>query len=118
MDTEDRARLSKHLEKLLAVLQAKRVLTNQEVRAVAGSRGMGRVNELQKLGHPITVRPYSQLRRVASSSGLEVLEIRPFTYTGGQHWDDPHDLRSYNEGGFTMRGCFNQTQAHVALVAA
>jgi hypothetical protein len=56
MDTEDRVRISKHLDKLLAALQARGVLTNAEVRTVAGSRGMGRVNELQKLGHPITVR--------------------------------------------------------------
>ncbi len=56
MDAEDRGRLTKHLEKLLAALQAKGVLTNVEVRAVAGSRGMGRVNELQKLGHDIQVR--------------------------------------------------------------
>ena len=68
-------------------------------------------------GHPLNVRPYSMLREYATNAGLEVLEIRPFTYTGGTHWDDPHDLRSYHEGGFTMRGCFNQTQAHVVLVA-
>lgn len=68
-------------------------------------------------GHPLTVRPYSQLRAFATFADLEVLEIRPFTYTGGSHWTDPHDLRSYNEGGMTMRGCFNQTQAHAVLVA-
>lgn len=68
-------------------------------------------------GHLLMVRPYSQLREVASSTGLEVLEIRPFRYSGGEHWTDPHDLRSYHEGGFTMRGCFNQTQAHAVLVA-
>lgn len=56
MDAEDAGRISHHLGKLLEALQAKRVLTNTEVRAVAGSRGMGRVNELQKRGHPITVR--------------------------------------------------------------
>ena len=56
MDTEDRGRMAKHLEKLLAALQAKGVLTNVDVRAIAGSRGMGRVNELQKRGEPITVR--------------------------------------------------------------
>ena len=68
-------------------------------------------------GHPLTVRPYSQLREVASTAGFGVLEIRPFTYTGGEHWADPHDLRSYNHGGLTMRGCFNQPQAHAVLVA-
>ena len=56
MDTEDRVRIAKHLDKLLAALQSRGVLTNTEVRALAGSRGMGRVNELQKRGEPITVR--------------------------------------------------------------
>lgn len=56
MDAEDAGRISKHLAKLLEALQARGVLTNTEVRTLAGSRGMGRVNELQKLGHPITVR--------------------------------------------------------------
>lgn len=56
MDAEDRGRLSKHLARLLAALQSQGVMTNVDVRAIAGSRGMGRVNELQKLGHPITTR--------------------------------------------------------------
>ena len=68
-------------------------------------------------GHLLMVRPYSQLREVASSTGFGVLEIRPFHYTGGEHWADPHDLRSYNHEGLTMRGCFNQPQAHAVLVA-
>lgn len=56
MDAEDAGRMAKHLTTLLDVLRAKRVLTNVEVRQIAGSRGMGRVNELQKRGEPITVR--------------------------------------------------------------
>lgn len=56
MDSEDAVRLSKYLAKLLDVLQVKRVLTNHEVRAIAGSRGMARVTELKALGHPITTR--------------------------------------------------------------
>jgi hypothetical protein len=56
MDAEDHGRIARHLERLLAALQIKGVLTNVEVRAIAGSRGMGRVNSLQKMGHPITVR--------------------------------------------------------------
>lgn len=56
MDTEDAGRIAKHLSNLLEALKAKRVLTNTEVRQIAGSRGMGRVNELQKRGEPITVR--------------------------------------------------------------
>ena len=72
-------------------------------------------------GHLLMVRPYSQLREVASSTGFGVLEIRPFSFKGGRHWADPHDLRSYDQGGLTagltMRGCFNQPQAHAVLVA-
>ena len=68
-------------------------------------------------GHLLMVRPYSQLRELATAAGLEVLEIRPFSYSGGSHWADPHDLRSYNHEGLTMRGCFNQPQAHAVLVA-
>ena len=68
-------------------------------------------------GHLLMVRPYSQLRELATAAGLEVLEIRPFSYSGGEHWSDPHDLRSYNHEGLTMRGCFNQPQAHAVLVA-
>ena len=56
MDTEDAVRISKHLAKLLDALKTAGVLTNHQVREIAGSRGMGRVNELQKLGHPITTR--------------------------------------------------------------
>ena len=56
MDTEDRVRIAKHLDKLLAALQRRGVLTNTEVRAIAGSRGMARASELKHLGHPITVR--------------------------------------------------------------
>ena len=31
-------------------------MTNQEIRGVSGSRGMGRVNTLIHMGYPITVR--------------------------------------------------------------
>lgn len=56
MDADDHGRVAKHLARLLAVLQIKGVMTNHEVRAISGSRGMGRVNTLQKMGHPITTR--------------------------------------------------------------
>lgn len=56
MDPEDRGRLAKHLERLLAALQIKGVLTNVEVRAIAGSRGMARATELKHMGYPITTR--------------------------------------------------------------
>lgn len=56
MDTEDHGRIAKHLQRLLAALQIKGVLTNVEVRELAGSRGMGRVSELTHMGHPITTR--------------------------------------------------------------
>jgi hypothetical protein len=36
MDAEDRGRLAKHLDTLLAVLRDKRVLTNTQVREIAG----------------------------------------------------------------------------------
>lgn len=57
MDAEDHKRISKHLAKLLDALKRRGVMTNVEVRAVAGSRGMGRVNDLIVKHHePITVR--------------------------------------------------------------
>lgn len=56
MDAEDHGRIAKHLERLLAALQIKGVLTNVEVREIAGSRGMARATELKHLGHPITTR--------------------------------------------------------------
>ena len=56
MDAQDATRIATHLDRLLTALQEQRVLTNHRVREIAGSRGMGRVNELQKLGYPITVR--------------------------------------------------------------
>lgn len=56
MDREDTIRLSKHLATLLAALQRDRVLTNTQIRAIAGSRGMARVSELKQRGHQITVR--------------------------------------------------------------
>lgn len=56
MDPEDRQRIAKHLENLLRELQRTRVLTNTEVRAIAGTRGMARVFDLKKAGHPITTR--------------------------------------------------------------
>jgi len=56
MDSEDAIRISKHLATLLAALQRDRVLTNTQVRAIAGSRGMARVSELKQRGHAITVR--------------------------------------------------------------
>jgi len=56
MDAEDNARISKHLAKLRDALRERGVMSNHEVRRVAGSRGMGRVNTLVKMGLPITVR--------------------------------------------------------------
>lgn len=50
MDAEDVLRARKHLAKLRDRLREVGVMTNHEVRRCAGSRGMGRVNELQKLG--------------------------------------------------------------------
>lgn len=56
MDVEDILRTRKYLAKLRDKLREVGVMTNHDVRRTAGSRGMGRVNELQKLGLPITVR--------------------------------------------------------------
>lgn len=57
MDTEDHTRISRHLAKLLDELKRRRVMTNTEVRACAGTRGMGRINDLIRKHHePITVR--------------------------------------------------------------
>lgn len=56
MDHEDKLRTLSNKEKLRAALKRRGVLTNIEVRAVAGSRGMGRCHELIKEGEPITVR--------------------------------------------------------------
>lgn len=56
MDAEDILRTRKHLAKLRDELRKRGVMSNHEVRRCAGSRGMGRVNELQKLGLPITIR--------------------------------------------------------------
>ncbi len=60
MDAEDILRTRKHLAKLLDTLKSRRVMSNHDVRRCAGSRGMGRVNELQHLGYPITVRKVSR----------------------------------------------------------
>ena len=57
MDAEDHNRISKHLERLRDELKRRGVMTNDEVRKVAGSRGMGRINTLIRDFHePITVR--------------------------------------------------------------
>ncbi len=56
MDAEDHGRIAKHLACLLAALQIKGVMTNVEVREIAGSRGMARCSELKHMGHPITTR--------------------------------------------------------------
>ena len=56
MDAEDHGRVAKHLQRLLAALQIHGVLTNHQVRAIAGSRGMARATELKHMGHPITTR--------------------------------------------------------------
>lgn len=56
MDKQDAERISSHLRKLLDALRERGVLTNHQVRRIAGSRGMARANELQKKGYPITVR--------------------------------------------------------------
>jgi len=56
MDAEDHGRVAKHLARLLAALQIHGVLTNHQVREIAGSRGMARATELKNMGHPITTR--------------------------------------------------------------
>lgn len=62
MDAEDRSRTLSNKQKLLAALQARGVMLNHEVRAIAGTRGMGRAHELKvelaKLKPPqiITIR--------------------------------------------------------------
>jgi hypothetical protein len=56
MDSEDKARTLTNKQKLLAALKERRVLTNEQVRRIAGARGMGRANELIHEGHPIAVR--------------------------------------------------------------
>jgi len=56
MDAQDKARTLSNREKLLIALKARHVLTNHEARGLGGSRAMGRIHELQKAGHAITVR--------------------------------------------------------------
>ena len=48
MDAEDRTRTISNKEKLRAMLFERRVLTNEQVRRVAGSRGMARAWELKQ----------------------------------------------------------------------
>ncbi len=57
VDREDAVRLKGNRERLLDALRAApdRTLTNHQVRAIAGSRGMGRVNELIHSGYDIEV---------------------------------------------------------------
>ncbi len=57
MDHEDKLRTLSNKAKVLAALKRRGVMTNEEIRAVGGSRGMGRVNELiHEDKEPITVR--------------------------------------------------------------
>lgn len=56
MDAEDRDRTLSNKEKIRRYLQGRRYATNVQLRAIGGSRAMGRVHELQKEGLPITVR--------------------------------------------------------------
>ena len=56
MDAEDKARTLSNREKVLAYLREHGSATNQRLRGIGGARAMGRVNELQKAGYPITVR--------------------------------------------------------------
>jgi len=56
MDSEDKARTLSNREKVLAYLREHGSATNQRLRGIGGARAMGRVNELQKAGYPITVR--------------------------------------------------------------
>ena len=48
MDAEDRERTLSNKEKLRAMLFERRVLTNEQVRRIAGSRGMARAWELKQ----------------------------------------------------------------------
>lgn len=48
MDTEDRVRTLSNKEKLFRLLREKVVITNEQARAVAGSRAAARAWELQK----------------------------------------------------------------------
>ena len=48
MDTEDRERALSNKEKVFRLLREKRVVTNTEIRAVGGTRGMARVFELKQ----------------------------------------------------------------------
>ena len=56
MDAEDHTRTLSNKEKVLAYLREHGSATNQRLRGIGGARAMGRVNELVKDGHPITVR--------------------------------------------------------------
>jgi len=56
MDAEDKQRTLSNKAKLLQALKERGVLTNEQARRIAGSRAMGRANELIKEGEPITVR--------------------------------------------------------------
>lgn len=55
MDAEDRARAKSNQAKVLEHLMTYGVSTNHRLREIGGSRAMGRVHELQKAGHRITV---------------------------------------------------------------
>ena len=57
VDRQDEQRISGHLKRLLDELRSRRTLTNHEVRQIAGSRGMARVNTLiRDFGFDIDVR--------------------------------------------------------------
>ncbi len=53
---QEQLRLSRHLDRLLLALQERRQLTGDEVRTIAGSRGMARVWDLTRKGYDITVQ--------------------------------------------------------------
>ena len=64
MDTEDRIRTLSNKEKVFRLLRQKGVVTNTEIRAVGGARGMARVFELkQELGADVI-----QVRKLRGST--------------------------------------------------
>lgn len=68
-------------------------------------------------GHPIYMRPLSQVRDLATGTGFEVAEVRKFTLPSDllPAPYDPHDLTSYVDGGHIMRGPLSQPFCHVVL---
>ena len=83
IDHEDRIRTASNKQKLLEALKARGVLLNHEARAIGGSRALGRIHELIKEGHPITVRKLKgatwEIRYLMTPLGRDAQTRKPTT---------------------------------------